>query len=214
MVDGLYLYGFRHSVYTRVVRMGLIETGLKATYVEVDPFADPPDPVLAQVTAFDHVPVLTREGFNLTETAAILRHLDRIGPAPSLVPADFSAAARMDQIIGIVDAYVYRPCVRKVFSHGFYRTLLGMDADPSLVVEGLSEAMPALRTLDQIAQEGLQLRTDDPSLADIHLAPMLACFTLVPQGAQALQSLPALLRWWDAMTFRPSLAATDPFAAS
>ena len=43
----LTLYGFGPSVYTRAVRIGLIETGLDARYVEADPFADPPDPTLS-----------------------------------------------------------------------------------------------------------------------------------------------------------------------
>ena len=40
MDDRLALIGFRHSVYTRIVRIALIETGLQADYIEVDPFED------------------------------------------------------------------------------------------------------------------------------------------------------------------------------
>ena len=117
----LTLVGFRYSVYTRIVRMALSEMSLKADYVEADPFADPPDPVLTEYTPFDRVPVFCDGSFCLTETAAILRYLDRLGPRPTLVPRGPKAAARMAQVIGIADAYCYGTLVRQVFSHGYYR---------------------------------------------------------------------------------------------
>ncbi|MBD3664853.1 glutathione S-transferase family protein [Sulfitobacter sp. TSTF-M16] len=211
MAEGLTLYGFRHSVYTRIVRMALLETGLEAEYVETNPFADPPDEVLGRVTLFDHVPVLAHGRFTLTETGAILRYLDKISARPTRVPRDAAAAARMDQIIGITDAYFYRPGIRKVFAQGWYRPYIGETSNAQLIAEGLEEVGPALITLDRIAQEGLQLAEGHFSLADIHLAPMLAYFTLVPQGVAAVARYAGLHMWWERTKGRASVVATDPF---
>jgi glutathione S-transferase len=209
--DNLILIGFRHSVYTRIVRMALIEMGMQATYTEADPFADTPDPVLAAHTPFQRVPVLRHGAFTLTETAAILRYLDGVGPRPSLVPEEVKAAARMVQVIGIVDAYGYGAMVRDVFSHGFYRPHMGEDADPRRITAGLDAATPVLDLLEKIAAEGHVLNPPRLTLADLHLAPMMDYFTRVPQGAAALAGYGALHGWWEAARTRSSLRATDPF---
>lgn len=212
MADGLTLIGFRHSVYTRIVRMALIEMDMRAAYVEANPFAVPPDPVLAAHTPFGRVPVLRHGAFTLTETAAILRYLDALGPAASMVPEGAKAAARMAQVIGFIDAYGYQPMVRGVFSHGFYRPLTGDDMDPAKITTGLENAVPVLQLLDQIASEGLVLNNHQTTLADLHLAPMIDYFTRVPQGATAVEKHPALAAWWEGIKTRPSLRAIDPFA--
>lgn len=211
MADPINLLGFRHSVYTRIVRMGLIETGLKANYIEANPFAAEPDPVLAAMTPLGRVPVLQHGDFVLTETAAILRYLNDLGPKASLIPAAPQAAARMAQVMGIVDAYVYQPLVRKVFSHGFYQDAVGEDGDPAIVAEGLTLSQAPLRALDSIAAGGLQLAGGQISLADLHLAPMMDYFVRVPEAADLLRHYPALSQWWDSISNHPSLRDTDPF---
>ena len=214
MADDLHLLGYRYSVYTRILRMALIEMSLEASYTEVDPFAATPDPVLAQYSPFDHVPVLRDGDFVLTETAAILRYLNAVGPGLSLVPTSPKALARMAQVTGIVDAYAYRPMVRKVFSGAVFGPFEGREADPALVDEGLHEAKAPLRALDTIADEGHQLDGTDITLADLHLAPMMAYFVMAEPGAELLRDYPALARWWEAVEDRPSLLQTDPFKAS
>jgi len=211
MVETLNLLGFRHSVYTRVARMGLMETGLTATYIEANPFAAEPDPVLAAMTPLGRVPVLQHGDFVLTETAAILRYLNDLGPGHSLIPTDPQAAARMAQVMGIVDAYVYQPLVRKVFSHGFYQAAVGEIGDPAIVAEGLALSQAPLRALDSIAAGGLQLGGGRISLADLHLAPMMDYFVKVPEAADLLRHYPALSGWWDSISDYPSLQDTDPF---
>ena len=208
----LTLIGYRYSVYTRIVRMALIEFGLSADYLEADPFSDPKDPVLAAHTAFGRVPVLRHGDFTLTESAAILRYLDAIGPGLSLVPTAAQPAARMAQIIGIVDAYTYWPLVRDVFGAAVFAPHQGQPVDSARIATGLSNAQPSLQTLNGIAGEGQQLNGVDITLADLHLAPMIAYFSMAEEGATALARYPALLSWWEAVQNRPSLQQTDPFA--
>ena len=211
MDDQLTLIGFRYSVYTRIVRMALIEMGLKAVYVEANPFAVERDPILSEHTPFHRVPVLRHRGFTLTETTAITRYLDTLNAGSSLAPKDAMAQARMMQVIGIIDAYGYQPLVRQVFSHGFYRPHFDEAADPSQITAGLEAARLVLSSLDRIADEGIQLNCKQISLADIHLAPMIAYFVQVPKGAVLLARYPALSKWWNVLSKRPSLLATNPF---
>lgn len=213
MADPLRLIGFEHSVYTWAARFALAEMGLEAAYVEANPFADPPDPVLARYTPLRRVPVLQHGDLLLTETSAILRYLDTISGGASMQPNDPVAAAQMDQIIGIVDADVYPVMVREVFSPGFYTpVVLGLDRDDVRVAEGLERAKPALGLLNRIAGEGRQLSGGALSLADIHLAPMMRYFLRVEAAGEMFKRYPALVAWWQVMGQRPALLSTDPMA--
>ena len=212
MADPLRLIGFEHSVYTWVVRFAMAEMGLTADYIEANPFADPVPPQLTQHTPLRRVPVLLAGQIALTETDAILRYLDAIS-GRRFQPADPVAAARMDQIMGIVDADIYPICVRQVFSSGFYHPhVLGQPGDAGQLTAGLERAEPPLRLLETIAQEGTQLRPGVVSLADFHLAPMLSYFGRVPAGAALLASFDGLSAWWSAIRTRVALCDTDPMA--
>ena len=45
------------------------------------------------------------------------------------------------------------------------------------------------------------------TLADLHAAPMFAPFRKAPEGANLLAHHPALVRWWERMSRRPSVQA-------
>jgi len=211
MADGLFLIGYRYSVYTRIVRAALIEMGLEATYHEANPFASTIDPVLEESTPFRRVPVLKHQGFVLTETSAILRYLDAIGPGLPLVPTVLRQVARMAQVIAIADFYGYVPLVRQVFANAVFAPMIKEDVDLTALSQGLRDARPVLQSLDMIAAEGHQLNGADITLADLHLSPMIGYFVMVPEGAAMLKEFPALDLWWQQVLDRPSLLQTDPF---
>ena len=89
--------------------------------VEVNPFAPEVPASYLALHPFGRVPALVHDGFALYETGAIIRYIDRAFPGPALQPTEPRALARMDQMIGIVDAYAYWPMVRQVFSHRVFR---------------------------------------------------------------------------------------------
>jgi glutathione S-transferase len=158
---------------------------------------------------FGRVPVLCHDGLTLYEAQAIGRYVDEGFAGPALQPEDAAARARMAQVIGIVDAYGYWPLVRQVYSHAVFQPALGEAGDPREVAVGMVAAAPVLGALDRIADEGLVL-AGPVTLADLHLAPMIAAFVQVDEGAAALARHPALARWWAGMRGRDSMAATDP----
>ncbi len=211
MADGLFLIGYRYSVYTRIVRAALIELGLDATYHEANPFASTVDPMLRENTPFRRVPVLKHQGFVLTETSAILRYLDAIGPGLPLVPTVPHQVARMAQVIAITDFYGYVPLVRQVFANAVFAPMMNEDIDQASLSQGLRDARLVLESLDMIAAEGYQLNGADITLADLHLSPMVGYFAMAPEGAAMLKEFPALHQWWQQVLDRPSLLQTDPF---
>lgn len=206
----LVLHGYHLSVYLRIVRLALAEKNLACDRVEVNPFAaDVPSSHL-ELHPFGRVPVLIHDGFVLYETAAITRYIDRAFPGPSLQPADPKALARMDQIIGVVDAYAYWPLVRQVFVQCVSRPRSGLVADETEIAQGLVAASRALGALEKLAGNEAFLVGPALSLADLHLGAMIAYFAQAPEGAATLALHPRLAAWWRLLAARPSFAATEP----
>jgi glutathione S-transferase len=179
--------------------------------VEADPFAERPTAYLA-LHPFGRVPALTHGAFTLFETGAITRYVDRAFEGPPLQPEGAAALARMDQVISVVDAYAYRPMVRQVASHSFFRPLFGEPASRAEIDAGLEASRPALSFLDSVAGEGLVLGGRGVTLADLHLAPMMDCFVRAAEGQAALSSHRALQQWWLRVAPLDAFKATDPFA--
>lgn len=212
--SALTLWGYRYSVYTRIAKMVLALRDVPYHSAETNPFDDPPDPALARITRFGRVPVLDHDGFVLSETTAICRYVAAAFPGAALVPATPRAAARMDQVIVIIDAYGYQSMVRQVFSHAVFRPMIHAPTDSAQIAKGLADAAPVLATLNTIAAEGLVLTAPTLTLADLHLAPMIGYFAMAPEGHAALGQYPALLQWWAHMQHLPAYLKTDPGLAT
>ncbi len=190
--------------------MALQEKGIASAYCELNPFDHPVPPALSAMHPFGRVPVLTHDDFAIYETTAILTYLDNAFIGPALTPTDPRTAARMAQIIAICDAYAYRPLVRQVFSHGVFRPHAAETADPARVASGLVAAEIVLDACERIAAEALVLNATRLTLADIHLAPMISYFAMLPAAAAALRQRPALARWYVWIERRDSFQLTNP----
>jgi glutathione S-transferase len=156
------------------------------------------------------VPALVHDGFALYETAAITRYIDRAFPGPGLQPAEPKALARMDQIIGVVDAYGYWPLVRQVFVQRVTRPRRGELTDEAELAKGLAAAAKVLAALERLAADADFLAGPALSLADLHLGAMVAYFVQAAEGDIALKQHARLAAWWQHIRQRPSFAATDP----
>ena len=211
MADPVHLHGYRYSVYTRIARLALLSKDVEHETVEVDPFAELSEAYLT-LHPFGRVPVLVHGSFELFETSAITRYVDRAFDGPPLQPERAAALARMDQVIAVIDSYAYRPMVRQVSSHAFFRPFLGERSSREEVDLGLEASRKVLSFLDRIAAEGEVLTGRDITLADLHLAPMIDYFVRAEEGKAALSLHPALLRWWEQVSVLGIVKATDPFA--
>ena len=83
------IIGSARSTYTRVVRMVCEEKGVDHTLTEVALGA----PELAAIHPFGKMPVLRHGEVALFESKAIAGYLDRVFPAPFVVPEEPRLAA-------------------------------------------------------------------------------------------------------------------------
>lgn len=211
MVEPVHLHGYRYSVYNRIARLALLLKNVEHHTIEVDPFAELSKAYL-MLHPFGRVPVLTHGAFRLFETNAITRYIDRAFEGPALQPEGAAALARMDQVIGVIDAYAYWPMVRQVSSHSFFRPFLGEESSRAEVDAGLEASRKVLSFLDSVAGEGEILTGRDITLADSHLAPVMDYFVRAEEGKAALSHHPALQRWWNQVCVLDAMKATNPFS--
>lgn len=210
MAKSVVLRGYRFSVYHRIARIVLFEKGIDCQIEDVNPFDASLPASFLQRHPFGRVPVFSHGAYDIYETVAIARYIDAAFPGPELTPAAAPSIGRMTQVISIVDSYAYRPLIRQVFEHAVFRPAAGEKADQAEIAAGLKASSIVLDALDRLATEGLVLNGTTFTLADCHLAPMIACFAMAPEGADALRSRPALSDWWSSVAARPSLVATEP----
>lgn len=120
--------------------------------------------------AFDH------EGFVLYETQAILHYVDQAFPGPALQPTNAHEAARMHQILGIIDCYVFKSWSGEI---GFERlvppTYFGRRTD----LETVEAAVPLARCCAEALEALISapyLTGETFSLADLaaHNVPISA----------------------------------------
>jgi glutathione S-transferase len=100
------IHGIPGSPFVRAVLMALEEKGLAWRLQPLAPGASKSPEHLAR-HPFGRVPAVEHGDFLLYETQAALRYIDRVQPFPALTPADPKTAARMDQIMGINDWYLF-----------------------------------------------------------------------------------------------------------
>ncbi len=199
------LYGPSYSTYTRSVRLALEEKGVGYRHVEVDFMQGMPEEQLAR-QPFGKVPAFEHDGLHLYETCAIERYVDETFAGPGLQPEDPGQRARMTQIVSILDSYTYAPTVGQLVVQ---RLFMGDSADEAAIKAALPEVRKSIGTLEQMLGDRTYLAGDTLSLADLHLAPIFAYFTMTPESAPILAESPGLQRWWGAMKTRDSMTKTE-----
>ena len=204
------LLGLRISVYTRIARLALEEKNIPYTLAEVDIFADagPPAEYLA-LNPFGTIPSLRYGEFLLYETAAITRWVDEAFSGPALQPGSALERARMNQVIGILDNYTYRPMVWDVYVQRSVIPASGGSADEDLIAAAIPGLETVLDELDRLGEGRPYLLGENLSLADLHAYPMLRYFVETPEGRALLDKFPRLAGWLQHMTLRPSVRATS-----
>jgi glutathione S-transferase len=191
------LYGADYSVYVRIARLALTEKHVEHEHVPIDVFAaGGPSAWYFEHHPFGKIPAFEHDGFRLYETAAITRYVDEAFAGPALQPADARGRARMTQLIGLLDAYGYRPMVWDVYVQRIERPNDGRPSDEALMASGLGKARTCLAALAKLKASGDWLLGDQLTLADLHAAPMFDYFTKAPEGAAMVGEFPDVASWW------------------
>jgi glutathione S-transferase len=198
------LYGIAASPYVRSARLGLEEKRVPYDFVDL-PLAGIKEQPHMSRHPFGRVPAFEHKGFPLYETQAILRYVDAAFPGEPLQPTDPRQAARMNQIIGIVDAYVFQNISFGISYQRLVAPRLGKAPDEAKIAESLPKARVCIEALDQLKGDNKYLAGGALSLADLMLAPHYFYFQLTPEGRDVLGPHERLRRWWQQVESRDSV---------
>jgi glutathione S-transferase len=203
------LYGAAYSVYVRAARLALVEKGVEYALVEVDIFGGAVPEWYLQLHPFRRIPAFEHDGFRLYEAAAIMRYVDEAFAGPPLMPADPRGRARVVQIGGLIDSYLYRPLIWDIYVERCDAPGEGRAPDEAKIAAALPKVATCFAAIEELMDaRGPFLLGAQLTLADLHLAPMISIGVRAADGAALLARHPRLAVWWSMMRRRPSLAAT------
>ena len=205
------LYGASYSVYTRIVRLALLEKGVTYKLAPVDVFAlgGPPKEHLER-HPFGRIPAFEHGSLMLYETSAITRYVDEAFDGPALQPVNLIERARCNQIVSIADNYAYPDLVWGIYVELVSKPKRGEPTNSARVSSAIDGARKCLQALESLTGGTQWLIGPAPTLADLYAAPMFAYFLQSSQGRDMLRGYPRLSAWWSCMTTRQSVIDTEP----
>src|SRR5258707_3332078 len=186
-MNDIVVYGIPGSPYLRSALLGLHEKGagyrLAVVGREIATYGEEH----LQRHPFGRVPILEHGDFRLYETQAIVRYLDAVLPGPALQPQEPCAAARMNQIAGIVDWYVFPAISVGITAERFLsQRFWNRGPDEANIAQAVPRAQVCLRELERLLGSGEFLAGDSLSIADLMLAPQLLFFRATPEAEQLI----------------------------
>ena len=204
------VYGPAFSTYVWSARLALAEKGVTHELVEVPFGAHRDEPHLAR-QPFAKVPAFEHDGFVLYETQAIMRYVDERFAGAPLQPEDVHQWSRMNQIIGIVDAYVWPSIAGTIlFNRVLVPRFLGGTPDEAAIAAALPRARLCLAEIDRLMEDNRFLVAEFVTLADLMVIPLLYYFGRVPDGRASMAEHPKLQNWIRQMETRQSFQVTKP----
>jgi glutathione S-transferase len=199
------IHGIFGSPFVRALRIALDEKGLKWDWAPFNLGEQKQHPYLGR-QPFGKIPAIDDDGFGLYETQAMLRHIDRKVASPALIPADPHRAARMDQMLAIVDNYLFRNCTGPIGFNRIIAPMVGLPVNEAAVEAALPDTRIALGALAALADaDGPFLTGETLSLADIAVLPHLDALSSTPEGVAMLPEYPVLGAWLEVMRGRKSV---------
>jgi glutathione S-transferase len=160
---------------------------------------------------FAKVPAFEHDGFALYETQAIMRYVDERFAGTPLQPEDVHEWSRMNQIIGIVDAYA-SPSIDGtiLFNRVLVPRVLGGTPDEAAIAAALPRARLCVSEIARLMEEHRFLASDHVSLADLMAVPLLYYFANLPDGRAPMAEHSKLQDWVRRMETRQSFQVTKP----
>ena len=203
------VYGPAGSTYVWSARLALAEKGVTHELVAVPFGAHREAPHLAR-QPFAKVPAFEHDGFALYETQAIIRYVDERFPGAPLQPEDVHQWSRMNQIIGIVDAYAWPSIAGAILYNRMLVPRLGGVPDEAAIAAALPRAELCLAEIERLMEDHRFLAGEHLSLADLMVIPLLHYFANLPEGHAPIAAHPKLDEWRRQMETRQSFLVTKP----
>jgi glutathione S-transferase len=199
---GVKLYGMAGSPNVRGAMLGLIEKRVDYELINVSPpFKD--SEYLTR-NPFGRVPAFEHDGFTLYETQAILRYVDQAFSGPSLQPTKAHEVARMNQILGIIDCYLFQSWSGDI---GFERLVAPNFFGRPSNLETIEAALPIAERCAEALEELISapyLTGETYSLADIRLMPHFDWLRMTPEGETILAGKDKIAQWFQRVSERPN----------
>jgi glutathione S-transferase len=205
------VYGPAFSTYVWSVRLALAEKGVAHELVEVPFGAHREEPHLSR-HPFGKVPAFEHDGFQLYETQAILRYIDEGFPVAPLQSTDLHQFSRMNQIMGIVDAYGWPSIAAGILVNRVLAPRFGFPANEEAVTKALPRARLCISEISRLMGDEPYLAGDRISLADLMAIPLLYFFGRLPEGEAPLSEHANIRPWMRRMEERQSFQVTKPTA--
>jgi glutathione S-transferase len=203
------VYGPALSSYVWSVRLALAEKGVAHELVEV-PFGEHREEPHRKRHPFAKVPAFEHDGFELYETQAIVRYIDERFAGSPLQSPDVHEFSRMNQIIGIIDAYGWPAIAAGVLVNRVLKPRMGLPADEAAIAAALPRAGLVLSEIARLQGDREFLAGERVSLADLMAAPLLYLFSRVPEGKGAFADNPSLVSWLRRIEGRQGFQVTKP----
>ncbi len=187
------------SPAARAVMATLIEKGAAFRVTGLAPGAHKTEPHLSR-HPFGKMPVLEHDDFTLYETQAILRYLERALPSPPLIPEEPRDAARMDQVMGISDWYLFQGVnVVIIFQRIVGPRLMGLTPDEAAIAASMPRAHTVFAELSRLLGKKEYLVSQRMSLADLIVAPHMDFLSQTPEWSALTQGRSNLVDWLGRM---------------
>lgn len=191
----------------RSLLLGLEEKNLPYTLAAML-FGAHKSPEYLAIQPFGRIPAMDHGDFRLCETQAMLRYLDRIARSPPLIPTDPKLEARMNQIVGISDCYVFPDISASISFFRLFAPRLGMPADEAKIAASIPKAKVCITEVARLMGNQPFMAGDSLSIADLMIVPHLAYFAQTNEGRETMAPHANLTRWLDRMNARPSMTKT------
>jgi glutathione S-transferase len=207
------LYGVAGSPYVRAARLALEEKGVAYEFVLINP-GSLKDPENLARHPFGRMPSFEHDGFKLYEAQAIMRYVDQAFPGPALQPAEPRRAARMNQLIGIVDWYLFACASASItFERLVAPRVFGRPSDEARIAAAVPQAKHCLGAIEDLMAEGPYVTGATLTLADLHLYPHIEYLNYTAEGRSVLEPHARLCAWLARMGTDPAVARAVPKAA-
>ena len=208
MSDVAVIHGVPGSPYVRSALLGFEERHISYQLAALGVGGSKSEEHLGR-HPFGRVPVLEHGDFRLYETQAILRYANQLGSGPSLVPTEARAAARVNQVVGIVDWYVFPSATVGIAAERLFAPMFwGRPTDEANIAKALPTARTCIRELQRLKGSAEFVAGDCLSIADLMLAPQLEFLRATPEGTELLKGT-SLESWLTRMSLRASMQATQ-----
>ncbi len=191
------LYGTPQSTYVRTTRLLLAGAGVDYELKDIGIFnGDNKTDEYLQKHPFGKVPALDVDGEIIYETDAITYYINEQFANHKFSPPDLLTRTRMQQIIAIINSYLYAPAIGTITIENMMAAEQGKEPDQKALEGAIAPAKKALEAIEKLFTGETYLLGDRLTVADFYLIPIFVYISKTPQFETITAQTPKLKAWW------------------